>query len=115
MGAHQHGVYLPRQTQSCDALTIVREQLPSFAVRVEVEGHASLPAFVRDELEGFGACGDFQRGFVRLQCSSCTAQLRVPFSCKSRGVCPSCMGRRMSETAALLVVCGVSRTVTTLR
>ena len=102
-GAHQHGVYLPRQTQSCDALQIVREQLPSFASRVEDEGHASLPAFVRDELEGFGACGDFRRGFVRLQCSSCAAQLRVPFSCKSRGVCPSCMGRRMSETAALLV------------
>ncbi len=26
-----------------------------------------------------------------------------PFACKSRGVCPSCMGRRMGETAALLV------------
>jgi len=25
------------------------------------------------------------------------------FACKSRGICPSCMGRRMCESAALLV------------
>ncbi len=36
-------------------------------------------------------------------CRTCGDELRVPFSCKGRGFCPSCMGRRMAEGAALLV------------
>jgi hypothetical protein len=40
---------------------------------------------------------------VRTCCRSCGDELRVPFSCKSRGCCPCCMGRRMAEGAALLV------------
>jgi hypothetical protein len=34
---------------------------------------------------------------------SCQAEKLVAFSCKRRGFCPSCGGRRMAETAALLV------------
>ena len=55
------------------------------------------------QLEGFAGCGDFELGFVRTCCRSCGDELRVPFSCKSRGCCPSCMGRQMAEGAALLV------------
>ena len=99
----QARTYVPRRTQACDAIAIVREGLPAFVARVHDEGHASVPAFVRDELDSFVGCGDFGRGFVRLECNSCAAELRVPFSCKGRGVCPSCMGRRMCETAGLLV------------
>jgi hypothetical protein len=62
-----------------------------------------LPEFVKAELEGFAGCGDFELGFVRTCCRSCGDELRVPFSCKGRGCCPSCMGRRMAEGAALLV------------
>ena len=55
------------------------------------------------ELEGFAGCGDFEKGFLRTACRQCGDELRVPFSCKGRGFCPSCMGRRMAEGAALLV------------
>ena len=58
---------------------------------------------MRDELEAFISCGDFEHGFLVAQCRRCGDSLRVPFACKSRGICPSCMGRRMAETAALLV------------
>ena len=58
---------------------------------------------VRDELEAFITCGDFEHGFLVALCHRCGDSLRVPFACKSRGICPSCMGRRMAETAALLV------------
>ncbi|MGH1347631.1 MAG: transposase zinc-binding domain-containing protein [Nannocystales bacterium] len=37
------------------------------------------------------------------QCRRCGDALRVPFACKSRGGCPSCMGRRMCESATLLM------------
>jgi hypothetical protein len=102
LGCHDRARYVPRTTQSCDAVAIVREHLPVFLARLEGRG-LSLPGFVRDELEAFVTCGDFEQGFLVAQCQRCGDTLRVPFACKSRGVCPSCMGRRMGETAALLV------------
>ena len=94
--------YVPRQTHECDAAVLVRRHLAEFLGRCE-ERAGPLPAFVKGELEGFAGCGDFELGFVRTCCRRCGDELRVPFSCKSRGCCPSCMGRRMAEGAALLV------------
>ena len=67
------------------------------------EAGSELPGFVRREFERFAHCGDLNRGFMYLSCTHCGHQLFVPFSCKSRSICASCMGRRMSETTALLV------------
>ena len=97
------GVYVPRQTHDCDAAVLVRRHLAGFLERLEESGHGPLPEFVKAELEGFAGCGDFARGFVRTACRTCGDELRVPFACRGRGICPSCMGRRMSEGAALLV------------
>src|SRR5215813_4423874 len=44
-------------------------------------------------------------GFLRLSCDTCQHELLLPFSCKRRGFCPSCAGRRMAQTAAHLVEC----------
>ena len=43
------------------------------------------------------------RGFVRVHCDTCGMDRVVPYSCKHRGFCPSCGGRRMADTAAHLV------------
>lgn len=93
---------VPRCTQDSDALALVREHWPAFRDRLE-ERAGSLPAFVTGELDALLTCGDFEHGFLVAECQRCGDSLRVPFACKSRGVCPSCMGRRMAETAALLV------------
>jgi hypothetical protein len=42
-------------------------------------------------------------GFARAVCETCGDDLLLPFSCKLRGICPSCNTRRMSNTAAHLV------------
>ena len=84
------------------AAVLVRRHLPGFVARLEESGHG-LPEFVKKELEEFAGCGDFERGFVQTVCRQCGDELRVPFSCKGRGFCPSCMGRRMAEGAALMV------------
>jgi hypothetical protein len=57
---------------------------------------------VKDELEGYLACGVLARGFAMLRCENaeCRQKKLVAFSCKGRGFCPSYMGRRMAETAA---------------
>jgi hypothetical protein len=48
-------------------------------------------------------CGILAHGFLRLGCDTCHKELLLPFSCKRRGFCPSCAGRRMAQTAAHLV------------
>jgi hypothetical protein len=42
-------------------------------------------------------------GFVRVRCDACGQDQLVAFSCKQRGICPSCDGKRMTEGAAHLV------------
>jgi hypothetical protein len=64
------------------------------------ERERSLPAHVEAEFEAWLACGDPKRGFAWLSCDDCRHARRIAFSCKRRGFCPSCAGRRMAERAA---------------
>ncbi len=48
-------------------------------------------------------CGVLAHGFLRVHCDACGHDRLVAFSCKGRGFCPSCGGRRMADTAAHLV------------
>ena len=41
-------------------------------------------------------------GFARVRCESCKDELLVAFSCKGRGVCPSCNAKRAHVTAVHL-------------
>jgi hypothetical protein len=63
----------------------------------------TLPAHVEKELEGFLACGDPANGFAWLHCAPCDFHRLVTFSCKGRGFCGRCGGRRMAARAALWV------------
>lgn len=82
----------------------IAAHLPAFLARtVGEDGTGGWPAFVRREFEAYLRCGRLEHGFVRAQCERCGDTIVVAFSCKGRGVCPSCGGRRMSELAAHLV------------
>jgi hypothetical protein len=83
---------------------ILRAHVETFLARyVDEHGGRSLPAYVERELRAAIACGDLAHGFCRVHCSCCSLDLLVAFSCKGRGFCPSCGGRRMAELAAHLV------------
>jgi hypothetical protein len=43
------------------------------------------------------------QGFMRVRCGDCAHDRLVPVSCKRRGFCPSCGGRRMAQEAGHLV------------
>ncbi len=75
----------------------------AIARSVEAETGSGLPDFVKDEFEAFFECGILAHGFLRLRCASCAHEKLVVFSCKRRGFCPSCIGRRMVQTVAHLV------------
>ena len=63
----------------------------------------ALPRFVEEEFQAFLRCGWLAGGFARFRCDGCGVDRLVAFSCKGRGFCPSCGGRRMTERAAHLV------------
>ena len=73
------------------------------AVRDESDYGRGLPAFVDKELLGYLDCGILAKGFARVVCEDCRHEKLVAYSCKGRGVCPSCTTRRMEDTAAHLV------------
>ena len=76
-------------------------------VRASCEAHGRpLPAFVKREFDAYLRCGDLREGFLRIHYTGCGRDRLVPFSCKGRGFCPSCGGRRMEEGAAWLVKMG---------
>ncbi len=58
-----------------------------------------LPLHVIKELHAYLKCGILHHGFMRVKCDSCDFEGAVAFSCKKRGICPSCCGKRMSETS----------------
>jgi hypothetical protein len=80
----------------------LQEHWLEFVGEVE-EGGAELPAFVRDEFAAYLRCGILAHGFLRVRCTDCGHNRVVAFSCKRRGFCPSCLGRRMADTAAFCV------------
>ena len=74
----------------------------SLAQRRSANGYG-YPRFVEREFYKYLDCGMLRCGFVRVQCGDCKHDKLVAFSCKGRGLCPSCTARRMSNTAAHLV------------
>jgi hypothetical protein len=89
---------------------VVAEHLEPFPGAVAAAGDgAGLPQFVEHEFREFLRCGVYEAGVARFQCKGCAREHLVPFSCKGRGFCPSCGGRRMTERAAHLLRRGGAR------
>ena len=103
-------MYRPRDAEHTVLHQVVAEHLEAFLGAVAEAGDgAGLPQFVEREFREFLLCGVFEAGAARFQCEGCAREHLVPFSCKGRGWCPSCGGRRMTERAAHLVDAVVPR------
>ncbi|MCH7477094.1 MAG: transposase zinc-binding domain-containing protein [SAR324 cluster bacterium] len=93
--------YTPRRPEETLLHQTVRESLETFLARTR-DGGYPVPYFVEREFRAYLECGILAHGFLRLHCDACGLDRLLPFSCKGR-FCPSCCGRRMSDTAAHLV------------
>ena len=60
------------------------------------------PGYIEQAFRRYLDCGILANGFARAHCDECGHDFLIAFSCKGRGVCPSCNTRRMAETAAHL-------------
>jgi len=97
--------YVPRLAEKSVLHEVVRENLETFLAqaRARTEHGFGVPRFVDEELRAFLRCGLVNYGFARVRCGTCCHEFFVAFSCKRRGVCPSCSGRRAAECAIHLV------------
>jgi hypothetical protein len=95
------GAYRRHQPEETALYRCVAEHWGQFRARAEEAG--GLPSFVVRELEEYLRCGRLEHGCLRLACCRCGFERLVAFSCKRRGFCPSCLGRRMTDMALHLV------------
>ena len=97
--------YRPRQPHASVLHRVVRENLLTFLEQGALHSASGegYPVYVENELRRYIACASPALGFARLKCAACGYERLLRFSCKNRGVCPSCTARRMSEEAAFLV------------
>jgi hypothetical protein len=96
--------YQPRDPSGTILYQAIAEHLETFRATLAADPTAKgLPHYVTEEFDAYLQCGVLAHGFVRLGCDTCPHQMLLAFSCKKRGFCPSCAGRRMAQQAAHLV------------
>jgi hypothetical protein len=94
--------YQRRQPELTPCYKTVNAAFDDF-VRARAAENRPLAQYVLNEFDAYLKCGMLSYGLVRLRCDDCAREQIVAFSCKKRGFCPSCWGKRMSESAAHLV------------
>ena len=94
--------YIPRRPQATVLHRLVREHYETFVAHTRASYTPPLPRYVTDAFERYLVCGDFSQGFLVCRCDVCQHDVFVPFSCKQRGLCPSCGCRRMCDEAATI-------------
>ena len=94
--------YRPRRPQATAFYRVIADHLETMLQesRDRSPHGFGLPRHVEDSFRRLLDCGIVERGFARV---TCQYEILVPFSCKVRGLCPSCDGRRMAAGAADLV------------
>jgi len=109
--AQSHGkpkLYNPRHPERSLLYETIAEHFETWldmarACQFDGQGDRHTPKpYVRQAFRRYLECGIFAHGFARARCDDCGHDYFVAFSCKGRGVCPSCNTRRMVETAAHL-------------
>jgi hypothetical protein len=100
--AQNLSTYTPRRPQDSILFKVVNDNLEAFLKTAASDPNDSdLPIYVKREFEKFLGCGFYENGVTRVSCkdSKCGDNYWLPTSCKCRGFCPSCGGRRMNEFA----------------
>jgi len=100
----QPAVYRRRHPERTVLYQVVQENLETWlAQRWEDDGEGRhVPVWVEREFHAFLDCGILARGFCRARCGNCGRDFVLAFSCKGRGICPSCNAKRMVQVGSHL-------------
>lgn len=92
-------VYRPRRPEKTVLFDVVKKHYASW----QKSAKEPVPKYVDKEFQKYLECGILAKGFACAHCTNCDKDFFIAFSCKGRGLCPSCNTRAMVETAAHLV------------
>ena len=98
-GSEPRPKYARREPENTALHQVVSAHLESFLRYTRDSYKRPLPRYVELEFRRFVRCGVLRWGLSRLRCPRCGKDMLVAHSCKGRGICPSCGGRRMAATA----------------
>jgi hypothetical protein len=91
-------IYERHQPESTVLYQSVARAWPKIEVEYAINEQVIAP-HVTSEFQKYTRCGILEHGFVTLYCKDCQAERVIGFSCKGRGVCPSCGSRRALQKA----------------
>ena len=92
-------VYRPRKPEK----TVLFEAIKKNYTTWNKNTKDPIPKHVDTTFKKYLGCGILAKGFAHAHCASCQKDFLIAFSCKGRGICPSCNTRAMVETAAHLI------------
>ncbi|REG27138.1 transposase-like zinc-binding protein [Archangium gephyra] len=95
--------YRRRRPEGTVLYEAVRANLATMLAEASEVGRG-LNRYVERDFARYLECGVLAHGFARVRCESCKDELLVAFSCKGRGVCPSCNAKRAHVTEDLFAV-----------
>ena len=95
-------VYRPRKPEKTALFQVIKKNyLPWRKNRENLEN--PVPHYIDKVFQKYLGCGILAKGFACAHCDGCSKDFLIAFSCKGRGICPSCNQRSMVETAAHLI------------
>jgi Putative transposase/Transposase zinc-binding domain len=92
-------VYRPRKPEKTVLFGVIKKHYATW----HINSKDPVPKHIDKEFRAYLECGILAKGFACAHCSSCGKGFLIAFSCKGRGICPSCNTRAMVETAANLI------------
>ena len=92
-------VYRPRRPEKTILFDVIKKNYKTWYKNQK----NTVPKYVDKEFQKYLECGILAKGFALAHCADCSKDFLIAFSCKGRGICPSCNSRVMVETAANLV------------
>jgi len=97
-------VYRPRRPTETPLYPVVQHHLETFLAEAQDADPMGwgVPRWVERGFRSYLRCGIPAHGFARVRCTDCGHDRLLAFSCKGRGVCPSCNAQHMAEVAVHL-------------
>lgn len=92
-------VYRSRKPEKTVLFEIIKKHYKTWHKNLET----TVPKYIDSTFENYLGCGILAKGFACAHCNCCNKDFFIAFSCKGRGICPSCNTRAMVETAANLI------------
>jgi hypothetical protein len=92
-------VFRPRRPEKTVLFQVIKKHYNTWCKSAE----PPVPNYIDKEFKNYLGCGILAKGFACAHCEGCHKDFLIAFSCKGRGICPSCNTRAMVETAANLI------------